>query len=173
LPADSPLSCFSLCTLLFPLIQAHTPYWFLHFFLLPYPSYPWPPQSIGIHQLGLCLKSSCLKRKMSREKRKSLIYSKCLFSQGGVVDTSIAKKETKTILMVLSASTLVPTLSCFMMGFPSLWSNIQGFCFCHFKVPQALQVFNKLIFSAIYRGCWIGLCLGVQKKCYGQSICWI
>ncbi len=25
----------------------------------------------------------------------------------------------------------------------------------------------------IYKGCWIGLCVGVQKKCYDQWNCWI
>jgi hypothetical protein len=25
----------------------------------------------------------------------------------------------------------------------------------------------------IYRGCWIGLCVGVQKTCYDQWNCWI
>jgi hypothetical protein len=27
--------------------------------------------------------------------------------------------------------------------------------------------------AAVYRGCWIGFCVGLKKKCYGQWNCWI
>jgi hypothetical protein len=43
------------------------------------------------------------------------------------------------------------------------------------KTAQGVQYTDKLcnIIVLIYTWCWIGLCVGVNKKCYGQWNCCI
>jgi len=66
------------------------------------------------------------------------------------------------------SSTSFEFFKCLLIGLstlPSLWTlyNIVNLC-------STLHYSNSVL---IHRGCWMHLCVGVKKKCYGQWNCWI